>query len=128
MFAVIVNTLAIIAGSLIGLCIRRGVPEHLTDALMKSLGLCTIVIGIEGALHETNILIMIVAVSLGVFALCRAGRDAAGPVVRLFGGFFDLVGCCSRPVFQFPFGFSLAFGAFFGFLAQSRHFRSRSLF
>ncbi len=68
MFAVIVNTLAIIAGSLIGLCIRRGVPEHLTDALMKSLGLCTIVIGIEGALHETNILIMIVAVSLGVFA------------------------------------------------------------
>ena len=80
MFAVIVNTLAIIAGSLIGLCIHRGVPKHLTDALMKSLGLCTIVIGIEGALHETNILIMIVAVSLGVFA--GELMDADGHVNR----------------------------------------------
>ena len=46
MFAVIVNTLAIVAGSLIGLLLRRGLPERLTGALMQGLGLCSVVIGV----------------------------------------------------------------------------------
>ena len=38
MFAVIVNTLAIVAGSLIGLLLRKGLPERLTNALMQEIG------------------------------------------------------------------------------------------
>lgn len=67
MFAVIVNTLAIIAGCTIGLFIRKGIPESLTDSLLKALGACTIIIGVQGAIKEENILIMIVAVAAGVF-------------------------------------------------------------
>ncbi|MBR0359288.1 MAG: DUF554 family protein, partial [Selenomonadaceae bacterium] len=55
MFAVIVNTLAIVAGSLIGLLLRRGLPERLTGALMQGLGLCTVLIGVQGAIQESNI-------------------------------------------------------------------------
>lgn len=66
MFAVIVNTLAIVAGSLIGLLFRKGIPKRLSDMLMEGLGLCTIVIGIQGAIQEKNILVLIISTVIGV--------------------------------------------------------------
>ncbi len=67
MFAVIVNTVGIIIGSLIGLCLRRGMSEEMNHVLMQGLGLCTVIIGIQGAIQETNILIMIISTVAGVF-------------------------------------------------------------
>ena len=80
MFAVIVNTLAIVAGSLIGLLLRQGLPERLTGALMQGLGLCTVMIGVQGAIQESNILVMIVSVVLGI--LIGEAVDADGHVNR----------------------------------------------
>lgn len=80
MFAVIVNTLAIVAGSLIGLLLRQGLPERLTGALMQGLGLCTVLIGVQGAIQESNILVMIVSVVLGI--LIGEAADADGHVNR----------------------------------------------
>lgn len=65
--AVLLNTIAIILGSAIGLLFRRGLPKPLTDVIMEALGLCTVVIGIQGVLAETNILIMILSAVIGVF-------------------------------------------------------------
>ncbi len=80
MFAVIVNTLAIVAGSLIGLLLRKGLPERLTNALMQGLGLCTVLIGVQGAAKESNILIMIISIVLGL--LVGEACDADGHVNR----------------------------------------------
>ena len=80
MFAVIVNTLAIVAGSLLGLLLRRGLPERLTGALMQGLGLCAVLIGVQGAIQESNVLIMIVSVVLGI--LIGEAVDADGSVNR----------------------------------------------
>lgn len=66
MFAVIINTLSIVVGALIGLMIRRGISDKLSHEVLRGLGLCTIVIGIQGALKTGNILIMIIAVGVGV--------------------------------------------------------------
>ena len=66
MWAVIVNTIAIIAGTTVGLFLRRGLPDSITDAVMKALGLCTIVIGIQGTIVEQNILLLVVATVIGV--------------------------------------------------------------
>lgn len=66
MQAVIINTLAIAIASLIGLCLRRGMPKRITDAVMQALGLCTILIGIQGAAGEKHILILIVSVVIGI--------------------------------------------------------------
>lgn len=67
MFAVFVNTLAIIVGCVLGLLLRKGIPERISDALMKGLGLCTIVIGVQGAIKEQDILLLILAVVTGIF-------------------------------------------------------------
>ena len=47
--------------------LRRGIPQSISQAIMEALGVCTLVIGIQGAIAEANILIMIVAVVSGVF-------------------------------------------------------------
>lgn len=66
MFAVIVNTLAITIAVFIGLLVRKGLPEHISSSIIKALGLCTVVIGVQGAIKEENILIMIISVVIGL--------------------------------------------------------------
>ena len=62
----IANTAAIIIGSLIGLLLRRGMPEAISDAVMKALGLCTVIIGVQGAVAESDVILMIVSCVIGV--------------------------------------------------------------
>lgn len=45
-----VNVLAIVIGGLIGLIFRGGLKEHYQQAVIRSLGLCTLFIGASGAL------------------------------------------------------------------------------
>ena len=66
MLGVIVNTLAVIFGSLIGIVVKRGISDSLSDAVMKALGLCTIVIGISGAVSGGDPLVMILSMTAGV--------------------------------------------------------------
>ena len=59
----LVNTGAVIVGSLIGLLLGNILPERLRDTVMKGLGLCTLSIGIEGMLGSSNALIAIISVA-----------------------------------------------------------------
>lgn len=80
----LVNTGAVIVGSLIGLLLGNILPERLRDTVMKGLGLCTLSIGIEGMLGSSNALIAIISVALGTIIgeLCdldgRLNRFAEG--------------------------------------------------
>lgn len=61
----LVNTGAVIAGSLIGLLLGNILPERLRETVMKGLGLCTLFIGITGMLGGSNALITIISVAVG---------------------------------------------------------------
>lgn len=50
MTGTIINTIAVIAGGSIGLCIKRGLPERINQAVTYMLGLSTCVIAINGLL------------------------------------------------------------------------------
>ena len=52
MFAVIVNTLAILVGTTLGLLFRKGIPERISSVMMNTLALCVFIIGIQGAVKE----------------------------------------------------------------------------
>ena len=65
MISVLVNTGTVILGSLIGLLLKKGIPEKVTSAVMTAIGLCTIYIGIDGALAGENVLIVIIAMVIG---------------------------------------------------------------
>lgn len=65
MIGVIVNTATVILGSLLGLLLKKGIPEKISRATMIAIGLCTLYIGIDGALEGSNAIILIVSMVLG---------------------------------------------------------------
>ncbi|NLM84391.1 MAG: DUF554 domain-containing protein [Clostridiales bacterium] len=81
MVGVIVNTVAVIAGSLIGLLFKKGIPQKLTDAVMIGIGLCTLYIGISGALEGKNALILIGSIAIG--AIVGTALDLDGLLNKL---------------------------------------------
>ena len=81
MIGVFVNVLTVLVGSAIGLVCRRGIPERITDAVMTGIGLCTVYIGIDGALSGDNALVAIISMALG--AIIGTLLDIDGAINRL---------------------------------------------
>lgn len=73
MLGTIVNTIAVIIGAGIGMFLKKGIPEKLSDTMMKGLGLCTLFLGISGSLEGKNSLILIISIVAG--ALIGEGID-----------------------------------------------------
>ena len=71
----LVNTGAVLLGGGIGLLAQKGLPKRLSDILFQALGLCTIYIGVSGALSGENTLILILCMVLGTLI---GGRDRFG--------------------------------------------------
>lgn len=65
MLGVLVNVGTVLVGSLVGLLLKRGIPEKVTEALMTGIGLCTVFIGISGALQGENTLVLILSMAIG---------------------------------------------------------------
>ena len=65
MLATIINVIAVIVGSSIGLFLKKGISTKVTDAMMKALGLCVLFIGIQGSLIGEKTLVTIISMVLG---------------------------------------------------------------
>ncbi len=65
MLGTIVNSLAIIGGSLLGFILKGGIPERVNDTIMKGLALCIMVIGISGAIKSENMILIICSIVIG---------------------------------------------------------------
>jgi hypothetical protein len=61
----LVNALAIIAGSLVGLLFKKGIPESYKKTIMQAISLVVMLIGIKTALKSDQLLIMILSLALG---------------------------------------------------------------
>lgn len=81
MLGTIVNTIAVICGATIGMLLKKGIPERLSDTLMKGLGLCALFLGISGSLKGENSLILIISMVVG--ALIGEGIDLEDKLNRL---------------------------------------------
>jgi uncharacterized membrane protein YqgA involved in biofilm formation len=62
---VLVNVLTVVAGSSVGLLLKKQIPEKLTNAVMTAIGLCTIAIGVTGVIKGENQLVMIISLVFG---------------------------------------------------------------
>lgn len=74
MIATVINALAIIAGSILGLAVGRFIHERIHDTLLKALALCVMLIAITGIVHVSpalssqSMLIIIFSLALGAVA------------------------------------------------------------
>lgn len=82
MLGVIVNAIAVVIGSSIGLLCKKGIPEKYSDAIMKGIALCTLYIGISGSLKGENTIVLIFSMVFGA---------AAGTALNI-DGFLNSVG------------------------------------
>ena len=86
MLSVLVNTLTVLAGSLIGILFRNHIKESLRESIMKALGLCTILIGIMSAIETKELLCLIICMVLGTLMgeLLRIddGIEHAGDAIK----------------------------------------------
>lgn len=65
MLGTIINFLAIVGGSIIGLFLNGGIPERISNTVMNGISLCILFIGISGAFKVDNMLIVIISISIG---------------------------------------------------------------
>lgn len=65
MIAAIVNAVVVVLGGLLGLVLGGRLKEDRTKTIVAGLGICTMVIGITGAIVTSNILIVIVCLVVG---------------------------------------------------------------
>ena len=75
----IVNIILVIVGSLVGLLLKKAIPEKLKTSITQALGLAVITIGItglitasvtvlkEGALSSNHLLLMVISLATGTF-------------------------------------------------------------
>lgn len=61
----IVNTIAVVFGSLLGLLLHKNLPEKIKAIVFQGIGLCTLVIGMQMALKVENLLVLIFSVLIG---------------------------------------------------------------
>jgi uncharacterized membrane protein YqgA involved in biofilm formation len=64
-FGTFVNALAIVAGSLLGLLLRGGIPRAYADTVMQGVGLSVILIGFKSALSSDALLLVIGCIAAG---------------------------------------------------------------
>ena len=62
---VIINVIAIVIGTIIGLHLKRGMSEKMSSHIMQGLALITFIIGLKGALVDQDMILLIVSISLG---------------------------------------------------------------
>ena len=65
MLGTVVNTLAIVVGGAVGLIFKNIIPEEITEALLKALGLAVIAIGIKLSLAGENLTLLIISIIIG---------------------------------------------------------------
>ena len=65
MVGTLINTIAIIVGTALGLLLRKGIPDRLRDTVVQGQGLCVILIGLSGALKSADTLCVIICTVVG---------------------------------------------------------------
>ncbi len=65
MLGTIVNALAIVCGSILGLLLRKGIAENFKEIILSGVGLSVILIGIKSSLVSQNLMVVIFSVILG---------------------------------------------------------------
>jgi len=61
----IVNFIVIIGGSLVGLLLKGGVSEKISNTIIQGVSLCIIYIGILGVIKSSNVVLIITSMVIG---------------------------------------------------------------
>lgn len=78
MLGVLVNVCTVVIGSIIGMVFKKSISKKYSDAVMTGIGLCVVLIGIQGMLKGENVLVAIISMVIG--ALIGTALDIDGKI------------------------------------------------
>ncbi|WP_202711052.1 DUF554 domain-containing protein [Sporosalibacterium faouarense] len=81
MLGTVVNALAIIIGSVVGITLKKGLKERYKETIMQGLSLTVIVIGLLSALKAEDIMLVIISIAIG--SIIGEWIDIEGNLERL---------------------------------------------
>jgi len=61
----IVNSVAVVAGALLGVFLRKGIKDQYTSTIMDGMALAVVIIGIMGALEMNNLIVVLASIVVG---------------------------------------------------------------
>ena len=76
MLGTIVNVVAVLCGTGLGMLLRRGLPQRMTDTVFQGMGLCVMYIGISGVMEGKNALIAVLSMGCGGIVGSAVDLDA----------------------------------------------------
>lgn len=68
MLGTIVNCVAIIAGGLVGLLFKNGIPDRYNQTVMQAVGLAVLLVGLKTAIVSDDLLVIIISLAIGALA------------------------------------------------------------
>ncbi|NLY46267.1 MAG: DUF554 domain-containing protein [Tissierella sp.] len=81
MLGTIVNSLAVVLASLLGISLKNGIKEEYQNTIMDGIGLAVIIIGIMGGIKSQNIVLVVVSLAIG--SIMGEKLDIEGRLDRL---------------------------------------------
>lgn len=61
----IVNSIAIVAGAMLGILLKKGIKEQYTSTIMDGMALAVVIIGIMGAMEMNNLIVVLASIVVG---------------------------------------------------------------
>lgn len=61
----VVNAIAAAAGGAIGLLLRGRLPQRISQSMLRVMGICTLILGIQGALQTQDFLMLLLCTAIG---------------------------------------------------------------
>ena len=65
MIGTLINAAAIILGTIVGLLLRKGIPQRLQDTIGQGQGLCVVLIGLSSAIKTADVTCVIICMVVG---------------------------------------------------------------
>lgn len=65
MLGVLINGIASFAGAVLGVLLKKGIPERITKPLFTAIALCVCIMGVQGAVKTENLLLLLASMTLG---------------------------------------------------------------
>ena len=86
MVAVVINTVTVFIGAVIGLVARKGIPERLSERIFQALALFVFYVGITGVLGGKNTIVILLSMAIGTLIGELIDLDA---LLNRFGEFVE---------------------------------------
>ena len=71
-----INSIGVFLAGILGSLFKKSISEKMKNALMMGLGFCVLYIGISGISADTNVILLLISISIARCTACRLAETS----------------------------------------------------